>query len=59
MSKNTSNKSSVFQYFNLSEDNKFYICNCIVNEDGNDFEEDSRKICESKISAFAGVGKNA
>ena len=44
MSKKITIRSSVFQYFNFSDDNKFYICNCVS---------------EAKISAFCGSEKNA
>ena len=53
-------RSSIFWHFYLSDDYKFYICNCVVSEDGNyDDDNEIGNLCEAKISVFCGSGKNA
>ena len=46
-------KSNVFEYFSLTEDTKYFICQCSVDA------SDDKKFCESKISAYSGANKNA
>ena len=48
--KNYPMKSSVHDYFILSEDGKNYLCQC---------EIEVGKMCETKISSFCGKQKNA
>jgi len=45
-------KSSVFEHYTVTTDNKHFECQCVIEDD---FE---KKICESRISAYRGTDKN-
>ena len=52
MPKKTPVRSSVFEHFTVTTDNKHFECQCVIEDD---FE---KKNCESRISAYCGTDKN-
>ena len=46
MAKKTLTKSAVFQYFTITTDEKYFVCQCMIDDD------DGERLCETKLSSF-------